>query len=131
MRQSEVNDGTDIIRGNGNVFRDLGHPDADREQPRALLAAEINGVLDQRKLNVRAAREATGVPVEDFSRIRNANLGRFTIQQLMTILASLWQEVEVAVNVQRRLATGRVGARSRGRFEDLPFLTKSGLLLSD
>ena len=49
----------DITRGSGNVFRDLGHPDADREQLRALLAARIIGVLDDRKLTVRAAHELT------------------------------------------------------------------------
>ena len=92
----------EIIRGSGNVFRDLGHPDADREQLRALLAARIIGVLDDRKLTVRAAQEATGIAAADFSRIRRANLGRFTIDRLMTILARLGQEVEVTVDVHPR-----------------------------
>ena len=35
-----------MIRGSGNVFRDLGLPDAGREQLRTLLAAKIIGVLD-------------------------------------------------------------------------------------
>ena len=34
-----MNDDMEIIRGSGNVFRDLGHPETDREQLRALLAA--------------------------------------------------------------------------------------------
>src|ERR1019366_8561073 len=93
-----------IIRGSGNVFRDLGHPDADREQLRALLAARIIGVLDDRKLTVRAAHELTGVAAADFSRIRNANLGRFTIDRLMSILARLGQRVEVTVKVHPRRA---------------------------
>jgi predicted XRE-type DNA-binding protein len=97
-----MSDDMDIIRGSGNVFRDLGHPDADREQLRALLAAKIIGVLDERKLTVRAAHEATGVAAADFSRIRNANLGRFTIDRLMTILSSLGQDVEVSVDVRPR-----------------------------
>jgi len=92
----------DIVRGSGNVFRDLGHPDADREQLRALLAARIIGVLDDRNLTVRAAQEVTGVAAADFSRIRRANLGRFTIDRLMAILASLGQEVEVTVEVHPR-----------------------------
>ena len=92
----------DIVRGSGNLFRDLGHADADREQLRAILAAKIIGVLDDRKLTVRAAHEVTGVAAADFSRIRRANLGRFTIDRLMTILASLGQEVEVIVNVHPR-----------------------------
>jgi len=99
-----MNDDMDIIRGSGNIFRDLGHPDADREQLRALLAAKIISVLDDRGLTVRAAHEVTGVAAADFSRIRNANLGRFTIDRLMTILANLGQEVEVTVNVHPRRA---------------------------
>jgi predicted XRE-type DNA-binding protein len=97
-----MNDDLEIIRGSGNVFRDLGHPDADREQLRALFAAKIIGILDDRKLTVRAAHEVTGVAAADFSRIRKANLSRFTIDRLMTILSSLGQEVEVSVNVHPR-----------------------------
>ena len=104
-----MKDDTEIIRGSGNVFRDLGHPDADREQLRALLAARIIGVLDDRALTVRAAHEITGVAAADFSRIRGARLGRFTIDRLMAILARLGQEVEVTVNVHpRRTATPAV-----------------------
>jgi predicted XRE-type DNA-binding protein len=101
-----MNDDLEIVRGTGNVFRDLGHPDADREQLRALLAARIIGLLDDHKLTVRAAQEITGVAAADFSRIRRANLGRFTIDRLMTILSALGQEVAVTVNVPpRRMAT--------------------------
>jgi predicted XRE-type DNA-binding protein len=92
----------DTIRGSGNVFRDLGHPDADREQLRALLAARIIGVLEDRKLTVRAAQELTGVAAADFSRIRRAKLDRFTIDRLMSILSSLGQQVEVTVDVHPR-----------------------------
>ena len=101
-----MNDEIEVIRGSGNVFRDLGHPDADREQLRALLAARIIGVLDERKLTVRAAQEVTGFAAADFSRIRRANLGRFTIDRLMGMLARLGQEVEVTVSVHPRRAAG-------------------------
>jgi predicted XRE-type DNA-binding protein len=97
-----MSDEADIIRGSGNVFRDLGLPDTGREQLRALLAAKIIGVLDERKLTVRAAQKITGVAAADFSRIRKANLGRFTIDRLMSILSSLGQEVEVSVDVHPR-----------------------------
>jgi len=97
-----MSDDVDIIRGSGNAFRDLGHPDADREQLRALLAARIIGVLDDRKLTVRAAHELTGTSAADFSRIRQAKLDRFTIDRLMSILAGLGQQVEVMVKVHPR-----------------------------
>lgn len=97
-----MSDDMEIIRGSGNVFRDLGHPNADREQLRALLAANIIGVLDERKLTVREAQEVTGVAAADFSRIRKANLGRFTIDRLMMILAKLGQEIEIKLDVHPR-----------------------------
>jgi len=92
----------DIIRGSGNVFRDLDHPDADREQLRALLTARIIGTLDVRGLTVRAAQELTGVAAADFSRIRQAKLNRFTIDRLMSILSGLGQRVDVTVDVRPR-----------------------------
>ena len=92
----------EIVRGSGNAFRDFGHPDADREQLRAILAARIIGVLDDRGLSIRDAHALTGIAAADFSRIRRANLGRFTIDRLMTILSRLGQEVEVSVNVHPR-----------------------------
>lgn len=94
----------DIIQGSGNVFRDLGLPDAGREQLRALLAAQIIGVLNERKLTVRAAHDLTGVAAADFSRIRKSSLGRFTIDRLMSILSGLGQQVEVKVKVHPRHA---------------------------
>jgi len=99
-----MSDDIKIVRGTGNIFHDLGHPDSDREQLRALLAAQIIGVLDRQGLTVRAAQDQTGVAAADFSRIRNAKLGRFTIDRLMGILDSLGQQVEVTVTVQPRAA---------------------------
>lgn len=110
-----MTDDTDLIRGSGNVFRDLGHPDADREQLRALLAARIIGVLDERDLTVRAAQDITGVAAADFSRIRKANLDQFTIDRLMTILAALGQEVEVTVKVHPRRDIARALAARLAR----------------
>ena len=48
-------DNLDVVRGSGNVFRDLGRENADVEQLKALLAAEIIRALDREKLTVRAA----------------------------------------------------------------------------
>jgi predicted XRE-type DNA-binding protein len=95
-------DDFELIRGSGNVFRDFGHPNAELEQTRAILAAQIIGVLDDRKLTLRAAQEATGVAASEFSRIRSVKLERFTIDRMITILGKLGQEVEVSVRVRPR-----------------------------
>jgi predicted XRE-type DNA-binding protein len=91
----------EILRGSGNVFHDLGRENADAEQFKAILAAEIIKALDRQRLTVRAAHERTGYAAADFSRIRNANLGRFTVDRLMSILNRLGSRVDVKIKVRR------------------------------
>ena len=93
----------EVIRGSGNVFRDFGRPNADLEQARAILAARIVKILDQRKLTARAAEKLTGVAHTDLSRIRNARLERFTLDRMITILGKLDRDVEVNVSIVPRL----------------------------
>ncbi len=91
----------EAVRGSGNVFRDLGDESADAQQFKAILAAEIIKALDRDGLSVRAAHSRTGIAATDFSRIRNANLGRFTVDRLMSIINRLGSRVEVKVRVRR------------------------------
>jgi predicted XRE-type DNA-binding protein len=90
----------ETVRGSGNVFRDLGHKNADTEQFKAILAAEIIKALDRERLTVRAAHARTGIAAADFSRIRNADLGRFTADRLIAVLNRLGARVEVKVRVR-------------------------------
>ena len=91
-----------ITRGSGNVFRDVAFPNPDVEQAKAMLSAEIIKVLNSRKLSVRKAQALTKVQAADFSRIRNADLQRFTIDRLMTILGKLSPEMEVSMKIRSR-----------------------------
>jgi len=91
----------ELVHGSGNVFRDLGRENADAMQLKAILAAEIIKALDKEHLTVRAAHERTGVAAADFSRIRNADLGRFTIDRLMSVLNRLGARIEVKIKVKR------------------------------
>jgi len=91
-----------IVHGSGNVFRDLGHPNADVEQIKAILAAQIIIALDVRELTVRAAKELTGIAAADFSRIRRMKLDRFTIDRLVAILNKFDRRVNVSVSARRR-----------------------------
>jgi len=91
----------ELVRGSGNVFRDLGRENADVEQLKALLAAEIIRALDRDKVTVRAAHARTGFAAADFSRIRHADLARFTADRLVSILNRLGSRVEVKIRVRR------------------------------
>ena len=90
----------EIVRGSGNVFRDLGRKNADIEQFKAILAAEIIKALDREVLTVRAAHSRTGIAAADFSRIRHADLGRFTVDRLLSIITRLGSRIEIKVKVR-------------------------------
>jgi predicted XRE-type DNA-binding protein len=93
------NEKIELVHGSGNVFRDFGYANADAEQLKAILATEIAKILDSEKLTVRAAHARTGIAAADFSRIRNADLSRFTIDRLMSILNRLGARVDVRVSL--------------------------------
>jgi predicted XRE-type DNA-binding protein len=100
----------ELVRGSGNVFRDFGHPSPDVAQLKAILATEIVKKLDREKLTVRAAHALTGIAAADFSRIRNADLSRFTVDRLVSTLNRLGSRVEVKVSVRAIKARGKVAA---------------------
>jgi hypothetical protein len=56
------------------------------DQFKAILAAEIIKTLNREGPTVRAAHGRTGTAAADFSRIRNADLDRFTVDRLMSII---------------------------------------------
>jgi predicted XRE-type DNA-binding protein len=91
----------EVVRGSRNVFQDLGYKNADAQQFKAILAAEIIKALDRDGLTLRAAHDRTGIAGADFSRIRNVDLGRFTIDRLMSIVNRLGSRIDVKIRLRR------------------------------
>ena len=100
----------ELIRGSGNIYRDFNMADADVRQLKAILAAEIIKTLDKKGLSVRKAQSLTGIDAGDFSRVRNADFRRISVERLMTMINGLGSRVEVAVTVRRAEARHAVAA---------------------
>lgn len=58
---TETDDPIELVHGSGNVFADLGMPNPEQRQLRAILAASIIKTLDAERLTVRAAEAKTGI----------------------------------------------------------------------
>ncbi|MCU0830613.1 MAG: helix-turn-helix domain-containing protein [Rhizobiaceae bacterium] len=100
MKKSAAEDKSEpfeVFEGSGNAFADFGIPDPEMRLARARLAGEIIRIMNERQLTVRAAAELTGITPADISRIRNADLSRFTIDRLMRVLTRLNGKVKVLV----------------------------------
>jgi predicted XRE-type DNA-binding protein len=79
----------ELIRGSGNVFRDLGDADAEVLQLKAIFAGKIIEVLDEQKISVRRAYGLTGFAAAEFSQVRQAKLRRIPVERLARMLAKL------------------------------------------
>jgi len=91
----------------GMWFRDLGHKNADVEQFKAILAAEIIKALDCEGLTVRAAHDPHRHRSKPTSRASATRTwGRFTVDRLMSIISRLGSRVDVKVRVRRAEPVG-------------------------
>lgn len=73
---------------------------SDIQHAKRAMAAEIMKTLDVRQWSTRRAEQETGVNHADFTRIRRANVSRYSLERLIAILKALGHNVELAVNVR-------------------------------
>jgi len=105
-------DDLEVVHGSGNVFHDLRLPDADAEQMKSALAAEILKAMREQGLTHAAAAERADVQRADISRICKVDLDRFTIDRLVRIANRLDRRVEVVVSVaEPRRAADKVATK--------------------
>jgi predicted XRE-type DNA-binding protein len=100
----------EIIRGSGNIYRDFDLPNADVRQLKAVLAAAIIKTLDRKELSVRNAQRLTGIDAGDFSRVRNADFRRISVERLIAMINRLGEHVDVKIKVRRREQTTKSAA---------------------
>jgi predicted XRE-type DNA-binding protein len=87
----------DITYGSGNVFADLGLPDAVERQAKTRLAMEINAILKARRLKQVEAAALLAVPQPKISALVNYRLDGFSLEKLMAFLTALDQDIEILI----------------------------------
>jgi predicted XRE-type DNA-binding protein len=86
-----------ITRGSGNVFSDLGLPDAKELQTKLALAYTINKIVKESRLTQVKAATVLGVPQPKVSSLKNYKLDGFSVERLMTFLTALDRDVVICV----------------------------------
>ncbi len=88
---------SEVTRGSGNVFEDLGFEDAEEMQVRAQLTLRIFHILKDRKLKQKEAATLLDLAQPDVSRLMNGKFNDFSIDRLMRLLSRLDQVVTIQV----------------------------------
>jgi len=91
-----------VKQGSGNVFRDLGFPNPEREQLKAQLTLQIYRIVKARKLTQTRAGEILGMKQPHVSGLMRGRSGNFSVERLMDFLTALGQDVEITVRPTRR-----------------------------
>src|SRR6266540_2312789 len=101
-----------IIKSSGNVFADLGLPEAQERLLKAGLAAEIARTIAGRKLTQAAAAELMGIDQPKVSHLLHGRLAGFSTERLLTWLTALGRDVEIVVRRPSRRRAGRLRVRT-------------------
>src|SRR4029079_9274115 len=91
-----------VTRGTGNVFADLGFPDAAERQARLRLAYALNQELEARKISQADAAKVRGLTHPRVAALRRYKLQGFSVERLMNLLTALDQDVEIVIRRKPR-----------------------------
>lgn len=86
-----------VTPGSGNVFRDLGFPNPEREELKARLTLEIYRAIKDRGLTQSAAGQILGIKQPHVSGLMRGQSGNFSVERLMEFLTALGHDVEITV----------------------------------
>ncbi len=87
-----------IERGSGNVFADLGRPDAEAHLLKAQLVTRIEKIIRQRKLKQVDAAALLGLSQPDVSRLLRGNFREYSVERLLRLLTALGRDVEIVIH---------------------------------
>lgn len=86
----------------GNVFADLGLPDAEEHLVKAGLVSKIGRIIEQRGLTQTAAAKAMGIDQPKVSAMLAGQFRGYSVERLMRFLVALGQDVEIVVKPSKR-----------------------------
>jgi predicted XRE-type DNA-binding protein len=99
-----------ILKSSGNVFVDLGLPNAEEKQTKVRLAAAINQILAARRLSQTRAARHLGINQPKISALAHYRLDGFSVERLMLFLTRLGCQIEIVI---RSTVTPRFKKSSR------------------
>lgn len=90
-----MNEQINIIEGSGNVFADLGYPNAEEHQTKAKLVSRIAKLIERQHLTQTEAAIKLGIDQPKVSAMLNGRFRGFSVYRLMCFLSALGDEVEI------------------------------------
>jgi predicted XRE-type DNA-binding protein len=87
--------------GSGNIFADIGLPNAEEHLVKAQLVYKIDTLMEARGLKQKEAATLFGIRQPDVSKMLRGDFRQFSVERLMRFLVALGQDVEIVVKPHR------------------------------
>ena len=98
-----------VEEGSGNIFADLGRPDAQTHFLKAQIVAEIYRLTHARKLTQVRAGKLMGISQPEVSRMFKGNFREYSIERLMGFLTMFDRDVEIVARPHKKAGkSGRI-----------------------
>ncbi|MEW5892455.1 MAG: helix-turn-helix transcriptional regulator [Pseudomonadota bacterium] len=91
----------EIEQGSGNVYTDLGLPEADEMLVKARLAAKIGDIIKHRHLSQEQAAEILGLPQPKISNMLRGKFRGISEAKMLECLTRLGRDVQIVVKPTR------------------------------
>lgn len=95
--EKRIVEGNEILQGSGNVYADLGLPNAERLKVKTGLVIEIRNAVRRLGLTQEAAAERMGISRSKLSEMMHGNLSNLSERKLMDCLNRLGYDIEITV----------------------------------
>ncbi len=102
---------TKITKSTGNVFADIGVPNAKEHALKAALVTRIAQTITDLHLTRTAAADRVGVTQPDISKILKGQFRPTSVEHLLRMLTRLGQDVRIEVKAAKR-PTGKVSVEA-------------------
>jgi predicted XRE-type DNA-binding protein len=96
------------VPSTGNVFADLGLPDAEELLVKSNLAMKINNIIEKRHLSQTQAAAILGIPQPKVSMIQHGKLRGFSLEKLCHLLTLLGRDVDIVVKNRKKDGVGHL-----------------------
>jgi predicted XRE-type DNA-binding protein len=101
-----------IISSSGNVFADMGLPDAVELDTKARLGAAICRIVERRKLTQSEVAALLDINQPKVSALLHYKLEGFSVERLMRFLTALGHDVEIVIRARPRARSARLAVRA-------------------
>ena len=91
-----------VTESSGNVFADMGLPNAEQELLKAQLTLQIHSILKDSGMTQAEIAKILGVQQPQVSLLMRNRAGNFSVGRLMEFLTALRRDVEITVRPTRK-----------------------------